>query len=181
MKWIAFYSQTGSEIRNLSNKLGRDPDLIVTNSNKTSIANLPVGKAVYVLPNKPTLEQYEELFLYINKWLNDDDLFITLHGYLRIIPREICERYTIYNLHPGLINVYPELRGFNPQEKAYKMKLPMSGCVIHKVSPVVDGGEIIDTITIDIVDNDLDTIYEKLHDAAFKLWFDFIKDRLEVF
>ena len=30
--WIALFSQTGSEIANISNELGRRPDLVITNS-----------------------------------------------------------------------------------------------------------------------------------------------------
>ena len=32
MKWIAFFSQTGSEIVELSKSIGRKPDLLVTNN-----------------------------------------------------------------------------------------------------------------------------------------------------
>ncbi len=37
MKWVALFSQTGSEIRDLSKKLGRSPDLIMTNNRANDI------------------------------------------------------------------------------------------------------------------------------------------------
>ena len=53
--------------------------------------------------------------LYLVNNLKHD--LITLHGYLRIIPENICKQCKhIYNGHPGLINMYPELKGKDPQE-----------------------------------------------------------------
>ena len=39
MKWIVFFSQTGSEIVELSKSIGRKPDLLVTNNFEEKIKN----------------------------------------------------------------------------------------------------------------------------------------------
>ena len=40
MKWVAFYSQTGSEIVNISKKLKRWPDLVVSNRQEDAGTNI---------------------------------------------------------------------------------------------------------------------------------------------
>jgi folate-dependent phosphoribosylglycinamide formyltransferase PurN len=47
------------------------------------------------------------------------DAIVTLHGWLRVIPAYVCERSRIYNGHPGLITKYPELKGKDPQVRAF--------------------------------------------------------------
>ena len=50
MKWCAFFSQTGSEIIELTNKLNKQPDFIITNNEsvkKLDIYNKP--QSVFVL------------------------------------------------------------------------------------------------------------------------------------
>jgi len=174
--WITFFSQTGTEIFNLTNALGIYPDGIVTNRHTTDGINqqlitvstfreVKLNRTVwYMLPEKPTLESYH------NVLSQYDNPVVTLHGYLRIIPKEICEKYEIYNLHPGLIDKYPELKGYNPQERAFKEGYKVAGCVIHRVVPEVDAGEIIMSQGISIENKNLNEVYEILHDTAFDLW-----------
>ncbi len=142
MRWITFFSQTGSEIVNLTESLCIVPDVIITN--KLSISDLKIytlfSTKIYQLPKKPTLEDYIELFTYLN--LEPNNSLITLHGYLHIIPAQLCH-FNIYNLHPGLITLYPELKGIHPQKKAIILEHLYVGCVLHKVIEVVDSGEII--------------------------------------
>ena len=92
-KWIGLFSQTGSELYNVSNTLGIYPDAVVTNKqtaegiNKnlltiTAFRSQKLNEEIwYIVPVKPTVDQYEEIF---SKF---DNPLITLHGYLRIIPK----------------------------------------------------------------------------------------------
>ena len=181
--WIAFFSQTGTEIYNLSKDLGIYPDCIVTNQQDVGKINknlynmytfreskLNLKNTWQVLPEKPTLTNY-------NKVLNPfNNPIITLHGFLRILPKKICDQYEIYNLHPGLITKFPELKGFNPQERAFNQGYLTAGCVIHRVIPDVDEGPIVKTGEINIEGADLPGVYEKLHNLAFFLWKNFITE-----
>lgn len=174
--WITFFSQTGTEIYNLCKELGIYPDAIVTNRHNTEGINQDLIKLTtfreyklnrtiwYMLPSKPTLESYSEILSHFKNPV------ITLHGYLRIIPKEICEKYEIYNLHPGLIDKFPSLKGFNPQERAFKEGYDIAGCVIHKVVPEVDAGEILLSQGVSIKNKSLSQVYKELHDVAFDLW-----------
>lgn len=174
--WVTFFSQTGTEIHNLSNSLGIYPDAIVTNNVKLIGVN-PCLRAVsefrtnklnhelwHMLASKPTVKDYEDILSRFNNPV------ITLHGFLRIIPREICEKYEIYNLHPGLIDKYPSLKGFNPQERAFTEGYKLAGCVIHRVIPEVDEGKILMSQGVSIEGLNLHGVYEALHDTALDLW-----------
>jgi folate-dependent phosphoribosylglycinamide formyltransferase PurN len=179
--WIAFFSQTGTEIHNLSNTLGIYPDAIVTNKtdlksvNKellctTQFREHKLNKTILMsLPSKPVASDY------LNVLKSFENPVITLHGYLRIIPKEICDNFEIYNLHPGLINKYPELKGFNPQERAFTQGYKLAGCVIHKVISEVDEGDIIMGQGISIESMNLNQVYESLHNTALDLWKSFFK------
>lgn len=175
-KWVAFFSQTGSEIAEIIKHTGRMPDVIVTNKSIKSIEQLHTDllhrcfDRIMFVPAKPTPAEYRTA---IGEYDKDD--VITLHGYLRIIPKDICNEYTIYNGHPGDIIRYPELKGFNPQEKAFKMNLIRSGCVIHKVTDQVDGGEILMSSQCNISTKSLREVYSVLHSTSVKLWIEFLK------
>lgn len=174
--WIAFFSQTGTEIYNLSNALGVYPDLIVTNKsgldgiNKellsvTSFREHKLNKTILTyLPNKPVTNNYLKVLREYEKPI------ITLHGFLRIVPKDICEQYEMYNLHPGLIDKYPSLKGFNPQERAFINGYKLAGCVIHKVTPGVDEGEILLSQGVSIEGMTLDEVYTSLQNTALDLW-----------
>jgi folate-dependent phosphoribosylglycinamide formyltransferase PurN len=174
--WVTFFSQTGTEIYDLSNALGIYPDCIVTNKQNHKNTNIglkavtefrsqKLNENIWIqLPQKPTVSDYEGV---LNCFENP---VITLHGFLRIIPKEICEKYEIYNLHPGLIDKYPSLKGFNPQERAFAEGYKLAGCVIHRVTPGVDEGEILMSQGTGIEGMSLDGVYGALRDTALDLW-----------
>lgn len=180
--WITFFSQTGNEIYNLSNAMGRYPDAIVTNKKDLDSVNPDLVSLSkfrsqklnrniwFTLPDRPSLNEYKKILSKFKKPL------ITLHGFLRIIPEKICNSYEIYNLHPGLITRFPELKGFNPQEKAFKAGHEDAGCVIHRVTPGVDEGEIVASGEITIKDYSLAEVYKALHDCAFDTWINFFTE-----
>lgn len=176
-KWVAFFSQTGSEIANLM-KEGFYPHTIVTN--RQDIENIPeILKmcTIVQIPDRPDVSDYFDLVLTPRR-ISPGDSMITLHGYLRIIPEIVCKNYSCWNLHPGLINIYPELKGFNPQEKAYNLNLPEIGIVIHKVIPEVDEGEILLTSEpISTKELTLADIYNILHIEATNMWLKFLEKR----
>lgn len=174
--WITFFSQTGTEINNLCKALEIYPDGIITNKMLTDSINKDLLTTTtfrahklnrtiwYMLPSSPTLSNYEFV---LSQFKNP---VITLHGYLRILPKEICEKYEIYNLHPGLIDKYPSLKGFNPQERAFKEGYKHAGCVIHRVTKDVDEGEILMSQGVSIESKNLDEVYSSLSDIALDLW-----------
>ena len=169
--WTAFFSHTGSEIYKLSKKLGRYPDVVVTNRPPgDSIIHEGIKEIIYV-PNKPEVVDYRGVL--------QTDTVVTLHGWMRIVPPEICEEYTMYNLHPGLITQYPELKGKDPQKRVAEhmdeSRYTKIGCVVHKVTPGVDEGPILaETSTTNVYSGE-DSITSKLHELALNLWTDILR------
>ena len=172
-KWIAFFSQTGSEIADISEALGQAPDVIITNDRPEHLRTIDERiekQGYFTWANKPTEEDYIDT---LEKYPN---AIVTLHGWLRIVPPYVCERSNIYNGHPGLITKFPELKGKDPQVRAYEGKYKTIGCVLHKVSAGVDEGEIISEVEYS---NDfqleLDEIFRILKDKSLTMWTQFLK------
>ena len=175
--WGVLISQTGSEIVAISEELGILPSLIVTNRvTKISEKNMEIfGKnniEIVVLPNKPTLDQY------LRSGLLEKEL-ITLHGFLRIVPEGFFPHFKgeIYNGHPALITMYPELKGFNKQEDiaGNQEKYEWCGSVIHKVIPELDSGEVVVACSTKNTANTVDEAYKLLRGTSLRSWTIFFK------
>ena len=173
-KWIAFFSQTGAEIADLSENLGRWPDKIVTNKRSKDLRTIDsriIEKGFVELPNKPTPKNYKSVL--------EVKSIVTLHGWLRIFPEELCGQFEIYNGHPGLITKYPELKGKDPQVRAFEGGYKIGGSVIHHVSAGVDEGKVISSREVSLEGLDLDGIFLILRDTSQSLWIDFLKNKLD--
>lgn len=183
--WKAFFSQSGSEIYEISKLLGRFPDNIITNKSLENIEKI----------NPRLLEEAYKSFVFIPRVAAPIEYktaigvasIVTLHGFLRILPPEVCFRYSIYNGHPGLITRYPELKGKDPQARVwneYKDNARLyHGHVIHKVISAVDDGQI--EATAYFKSNDLygeykniETYIAELHRIAIHNWVAFLKKKL---
>lgn len=181
MKWVTFFSQTGSEIVEICKSLKRWPDKICTNKTLSELDTINSSlldqcfDRILFIPNKPKVEEYKTCLKTITK----EDV-VTLHGYLRIIPSTICSTYKIYNGHPGDIIAYPELAGFNPQEKAYHLGIKNTGSVIHEVTPQVDGGPVIARRQCNINLKSLDKTYKILHNNSIALWVEFLRKLFKI-
>ena len=171
-KWIAFFSQTGSEIADIAEALGRWPDRIITNERPEHLRTIDPRieeRNYWTFPNKPNEENYLEVLTYF------PDALVTLHGWLRIVPKEVCNRSNIFNGHPGLITKYPELKGKDPQVKAFENKYSEIGSVIHKVTAGVDEGKVIASDSVEVKDIGLEETFGILRKISLKLWVEFLK------
>lgn len=180
--WKALFSQSGSEILEISLQVGRLPDAIITNKPledmdkiNPKLLELAFDRFIF-LPKTPTIGEYKEA-------IKSADM-VTLHGYLRILPPEICARYRIFNGHPGLITHFPELKGKDPQKKVWwrhaDSPYKLHGHVIHAVIPEVDAGKVVsvkefysNNIYTDF--DGLDSYIKRLHTLAIENWVEFVK------
>ena len=177
IKWIAFFSQTGAEIADLAEKIGRWPDRIITNERPEHLRTIDprIEKRHYwTFKNYPDKENYMDVLQYF------PDALVTLHGWLRIIPGYVTEGVNLFNGHPGLITKYPELKGKDPQVRAFEGKYPEIGSVIHQVIEGVDEGKVIASKGISNDNFTLDETYDKLKEVSLELWVNFIKDYLNI-
>lgn len=175
-QWICFFSQTGSEIENIRKALKRDPDILIMNGSTTDRVNPDLlkdlqGKIVF-LPYRPSDSDYKQLKF-------EADCLITLHGWLRILPGWFCDKYEIYNGHPGDVSMMNGvLKGANPQEKAFNLRLSHTGSTIHRCTAELDGGAVMDIKPVSIEGLTLDEVYKKLHENSSEQWIKFLKNKL---
>jgi formyltetrahydrofolate hydrolase len=177
-KWLAFFSQTGSEICELSQKLGRYPNCIITdNTLNTPVIDERIYSYGQLISSKYRGLTNDQKIKYYRDYAPHYDV-ITLHGWLNIVPAEICEQYKIYNGHPGLITLYPELKGRDPQLKAWNSLCTYMyiGSVVHNVTATVDAGRVIteDKVFAAVVET-LDETYSALKQTSLNSWVDFFK------
>lgn len=169
--WIAMFSHTGSEIERICKKLGRRPDKIITNNipGRFDCAVDTRVSEMFYCRAKPEPVEYHRMFA---RGLP----VITLHGWMRIIPGDICEDYEIYNLHPGDVVKYPELKGKDPQKRSWEGEYDTVGCVLHRAIEEVDAGDI---VAKRWTRNKFDTFEEmdgKLRDISVEMWVKFLSD-----
>lgn len=170
IKWIAMFSRTGYELAEIIKRTGVLPFKIITNSKSICtdlIDTIETNKIPLVrVSGNPSVEEYNQHLSVEGKKT------VTLHGWMRVIPPEICHEYEIFNGHPGLITKYPELKGKDPQEKAVKLGHFQIGTVIHRVIPKVDSGEILASTSIINTYKDVDAVSDVLREMSINLWCD---------
>ena len=162
MGWVALYSQSGSELEEIMNRVGEQPTLILTdrvNEDRSEVMKFW---------SSPLNHKIISGIL-----ANTRNSLITLHGYLRILPPEALHPSNIIlNGHPGDIINFPELKGFNPQKKAIELGLPYTGTVIHHVTSEVDNGPIIAYNRLDLEGFNYteEEVCERLKKKSVKAW-----------
>ena len=181
MRWAALFSQTGSEICNLSEKIGCYPDLVISDNTDK---NKKVDHRIELNCKKLLWKKYkglsvEEKHNYYRDHLTSYDV-ITLHGWLNIVPGDICSQFKIYNGHPGLINYYPELKGKDPQIRVWENinNYQFVGSVIHRVTAGVDEGPVI--CYKKVFSNcciGLDSTFGILKQTSLDSWIDFFNNK----
>jgi folate-dependent phosphoribosylglycinamide formyltransferase PurN len=177
-KWVALFSQTGQEIIDISNQIDRVPDLIISNNHPSNVENIVKGVEYRWLISS---EEYKTLDILDEVVEDPENTLITLNGWLRIVPPDKCTKYNIYNGHPGLITKYPELKGHNPQYRAWNdiHKYDTVGSVVHKVVEEVDAGEIATESEVSSANIlTLFDMYDALRSTSLITWVSFLKERL---
>jgi len=175
--WVTLFSQTGSDIYNVSKALKKAPDIIITNKLLEDIDTINQNlldkffdRIIFLPPNKPKIEEYLTAI--------PENSFVTLHGWLRIVPPEICDKFEIYNLHPAPLKMYSHLKGKDPQIRTFEQKLEYSGNTIHKCIAELDAGPILAQNLVYVKGDTQEEIFSKTHKAASELWVDFLKNKL---
>ena len=76
-----------------------------------------------------------------------------------------------------MITPYPELKGKDPQVKAWEANYKTVGSVIHRVTAGVDEGPVVmeRAFTFETLPM-LSTVYEVLHNISTELWIKFFRE-----
>lgn len=178
--WTAMFSRTGYELYCIIKALKTLPTQIICNRK-------PLKEGIdEKFWNFLQAQNYEITFVSKVPSVSEYDLFlqpptnhvVTLHGWMRIIPPDICNKFNIYNGHPGDIITYPELKGKDPQQKAFDLNHKTIGTVIHQVVAEVDAGGVCVHVKIDNKFKDAESVSIALREKSIDLWTDFLKTRI---
>lgn len=107
----------------------------------------------------------------------DPDLVI-LSGFMRILSTKFLDRFPnqVINQHPALLPdngsdrvltssgfEIPALRGAHVVADAIRLGLPVTGCTIHRATPLVDNGPVLATTEVPILPGDTETsLHERI-------------------
>jgi phosphoribosylglycinamide formyltransferase-1 len=82
-----------------------------------------------------------------------DCRWIVLAGYMRILSAEFVRRFQgrIVNIHPSILPAFP---GAHAVEEALRHGVKISGCTVHLVDEVLDGGPILAQAAVPVLDDD---------------------------
>ena len=87
---------------------------------------------------------------------------VVLAGFMRVFSSVFLEAfpYGILNIHPALLPSFP---GRDVQQKALEHGVKVSGCTVHFVDEVLDGGPIVLQAAVPVLDNDtVETLSERI-------------------
>ena len=174
-RWVALFSQTGTEIVEIAEHLGVWPSHILTNNNDLDKINPKLHNRITVMSHKGI----EETLEYMDEFAGPT--LVTMHGYLRILSPKVCQTgLQIYNGHPAYISQYPELKGKDPQELAWqnKEKYNLIGSTVHKVVEEVDAGSIEREWIVENTCNSKEEFYNTLRKTSLEAWLYFLKGKL---
>ncbi|MCX7794941.1 MAG: phosphoribosylglycinamide formyltransferase [bacterium] len=124
--------------------------------------NIPT---VYVKPGKRS-EFEGEIIKILEK--NNVDL-IVLAGFMRILSSDFVNHFPlrIINIHPSLLPSFP---GLNAQKQALEYGVKITGCTVHFVNEIVDGGPIILQEAVPVYDDDtVETLSARILEKEHKI------------
>ena len=117
---------------NLKKKLFQPHSIITNNTLSLNIKKL-------IKMKKLDIKVYENISYISQKILEGTELIFSV-GYMKTIDRKIIDKYEIINLHPSLL---PSYKGLMTQKRMLINQEKYFGFSIHKVSPLLDDGEVI--------------------------------------
>lgn len=179
IKWYAMFSHTGSEVNAVRKQVKKYVDFEYAMTNNMFYSG-PLRVKVASAPRLDDLLMDPECLA--------PGSIVTLNGYMHILPAEVLRslwsrHIRVFNIHPAPLNLYPELAGKDPQERAWqgiqKGIYDFVGATIHAVDAGVDTGAhyMIDTIPSTKIKSKED-LYTVLHNMAERMWVRFFKEEL---
>lgn len=127
-------------------------------------SNIPT----YVIKSKVSCEIDDEL---ANLLKNYDIDLIVLVGYLKMIGKNLIDRYTIINTHPSLLPKFggKGMYGMNVHKAVIEAKEKISGPTVHFVNAKYDEGNIISQAVVTLDENETPESLAKKVQAAEKI------------
>jgi len=110
------------------------------------------GLHAFCVPSKgKTRERFDSELAEILK--HNDVGLVVLAGFMRIFSSVFTDAFPnrILNIHPALLPSFP---GLQVQQQALDYGVKFSGCTVHIVNGVLDGGPIVQQAAVPVLDDD---------------------------
>jgi phosphoribosylglycinamide formyltransferase-1 len=106
-------------------------------------------------------------------WIKEIEFYepqlVVLAGFMRVLKPPFLQAFQkrIINLHPSLLPSFPGLNGIR---QAFDYGVKVTGCTVHWVNEIVDGGAVIDQAEVRVQNDDnLQALEAKVHEAEHRL------------
>ena len=162
----------------LKKKINAEVKIVISNNTKSECLEKIKNKGfkIKIIQNKSfkNNELYEEKISTVLK--SEKVELVCLAGYTKVLSQKFLKKWKnrVINIHPSLL---PSFKGLNAQEKAFNYKVKFTGCTLHYVNEVLDGGEIIDQAVVKIEKyDDINSLKKKILKEEHKLYINVIDE-----
>ena len=104
---------------------------------------------------------------------------VVLAGYMRVVKAPLLDRYrgAMVNIHPSLLPAFPGLRAW---EQAWQAGVKETGCTVHWVNEVVDGGSILRQTKVAVRQGEsAEELHRRIQEAEHRLLPEVVRDLAE--
>ena len=101
---------------------------------------------------------------------------VVLAGYMRVVKAPLLRRFggRMINIHPSLLPAFPGLKAW---EQALRAGVKETGCTVHWVNEVVDGGGIIRHAKVPVQAGDtVESLHARIQAAEHRLLPEVVRD-----
>ncbi|MCY3412322.1 MAG: phosphoribosylglycinamide formyltransferase [Candidatus Heimdallarchaeota archaeon] len=120
-----------------------------------------------------TRNEHEDRILNYLKSVGFD--LVILAGYMRILSSNFITAIEkpILNIHPSLLPSFP---GLHAQRQALEYGVKITGCTVHLVNEIMDGGRILAQRAVEVRDNDTEeTLSQRILQQEHRLYSEVIR------
>lgn len=155
-------------------QLQADPRVVISDVEASNILKLARARGIraeFVAPGQFRARMSPEAESRVIEILKEEDVeLVVLAGYMRIVRQALLEAFPqrILNIHPSLLPKFPGLEAWR---QALEAGESLTGCTVHYVDSVVDGGKIIAQETVPILPGDTpESLHQRIHAVEHRLY-----------
>lgn len=104
---------------------------------------------------------------------------VVLAGYMRVVKVPLLEKFSgaMINIHPSLLPAFPGLKAW---EQAWRAGVKETGCTVHWVNEVVDGGSVIRQSRVEVRPGESAAeLHQRIQEAEHRLLPEVVGDLAE--
>ena len=104
---------------------------------------------------------------------------VVLAGYMRVVKVPLLEKFSgaMINIHPSLLPAFPGLKAW---EQAWRAGVKETGCTVHWVNEVVDGGSVIRQSRVEVGPGESAAeLHQRIQEAEHRLLPEVVRDLAE--